>query len=265
VHRVLLFGGTPYAIFSYGVMLTLAVLAGVVLLLRRGRARGYHSDTMLDFAMALLLGGLVGARAVSVWEDWSVYAANPIEILNIRGGGLSWHGSIIGGLLGILWFARRNRLQMLGLLDLVSPSLALGHAIGRIGCFLNGCCEGRPTTVPWAFTFPDAIELKPPFVPRHPTQLYELFGELIILAVLLRFERKARPAGTLFYLYLVLYAVLRFVVEFFREEPLLAGGLDLAQYASIVMIVVCLPLLTRRPSQPIVDNAAPAAPLPSNA
>jgi len=234
VHRVLLFEGQWYAIYSYGLFLVLAMLTGMWITTARARRTDLPPDTALDFILAVLVGGLIGARLVVVLEDWTYYSHALVQIVNIRGGGLSWHGGVLGGLFGFLWYTGRTGYYRGMLLDLATPGLIAAHVVGRIGCFLNGCCYGRETGVPWAVTFPDAPELH--FVPRHPTQIYEAFAELVLLAVVLLYERRRPAPGALFYLYACMYAVERFVMEYFRAEPILPGGFSLAQYASLLIL-----------------------------
>lgn len=256
MHRVLLFEGHWYAIYSYGFFLVLAMLMGMWITTARARRASLPPDTALDFILAVLVGGLIGARLVVVLEDWTYYSQALLQIVNIRGGGLSWHGGVLGGLLGFLWYTRRTGLGRGMLLDLATPGLIAAHVVGRIGCFLNGCCYGRETGVPWAATFPDAPELH--FLPRHPTQIYEACGELVLLGVVLLFERRRPAPGALFYLYACMYAVERFIIEFFRAEPILPGGLSLAQYASFVILIAAGIALWR--TWPPAADTAPATP-----
>lgn len=237
VHRVLFFKGEPYEIYSYGFMLVVAMALGVAYMVARGPRYGLTRDQVLDYALAVLLGGMIGARLFMVFDDMAYYAQQPWQILNIRGGGLAWHGAIIGGVLGFLAYHRRSGVDCARLLDLVVPPMVLGHIAGRIGCFLNGCCVGRPTDVPWAATFPDAPEWQ--HVPRHPTQLYEALAEVATLLFLtLWWERRMGWRGSMIYVYLCIYGTVRFIVDFYRQEPLLYGGLDEAQYVSIGLILI---------------------------
>lgn len=239
MHRILFFAGTPYAIYTYGFFLSFAMMIGMGITLKRAPKAGLSSEQAMDFMLLTCISGLIGARIVAVWKDWSYYAAAPwTELFNFRGGGLAFHGSVLGGFLAFWIYTGRLKLNRQAIMDMSTPGLILGHALGRLGCFFNACCYGRETTVPWAITNPDAPELH--FLPRHPCQLYEAVAEPLVLLCLLAFQKRYPVRGVLFYGYMCLYAIERFVVEFFRQERLLPGGLDLAQYASIPIFVVGL-------------------------
>jgi phosphatidylglycerol:prolipoprotein diacylglycerol transferase len=150
-----------------------------------------------------------------------------------------------------LWLVRRYRLPMWTTADLFAPGIALGHVIGRLGCLLAGCCYGIPTNVPWAVTFTDpaaATNVGTPLgVPLHPTQLYDAGAELVILAYLLRTERRGTPyPGRTFWQYMCLYAISRFVIEFFRgDERGMAWGLSTSQIVSLAIVPLALFMLVR--------------------
>jgi len=235
LHRVLLFEGQWYAVYSYGFMLVMGMLAGLWLSLRRASTYGLTRDQVLDFALAVLVGGIIGARVVAVYEEWPSYSGDLAELINIRQGGLSWLGGVLGGFIAFLIYVGRSQIPRGVLLDMATPGLVLGHVLGRLGCFLNGCCHGCATSVGWAVTFPDAPELG--FVARHPTQVYEAVGEFLVLLVLLALQRVfPLGRGAIFYAYVSIYAVERFFIEYLRMEPILAGGLTLAQYASFAIL-----------------------------
>lgn len=237
MHRILLFPGQWYALYSYGFMLVMGMVCGVALSRARARRFGLDPDQIVDAALAILIGALIMARVVEVAEDWHLYAGRPWQVLNLRGGGLSWHGGVLGGFLGLMWFVRRSGIHWLVLTDLFLPGVVVGHILGRIGCFLNGCCLGVPCSLPWGVVFKDAVEIQP-MVPRHPTQLYEVVCESLALLLVLAWERRVRARGSLFCVYLCLYAVERFVIELWREDAIPLGPLSLAQGFSILLLVL---------------------------
>ena len=262
MHRVMFFSGHPYEIYSYGFCLVLAMLAGLVYATRRAPRFGLNRDQVLDLSLALLLGGMVGGRVLSIACDYEYYAHAPLyELFNIRAGGLAWHGALAGGLIGFVAYRLRSGLPSGALVDLVTPPVLVGHVIGRVGCFLNGCCVGRACALPWAVTYPDAPQWGG--IARHPTQIYEALAEVAILVFIATvWERRPRPSGSTFLVYFLLYATARFFIEFVREEPLLWGGLDLAQCISIGMIVFSVTGLAmvyrRAPAQPDEGEVSPA-------
>jgi phosphatidylglycerol:prolipoprotein diacylglycerol transferase len=150
-------GGLP--IRSYGVMLLVAVLSATALTVRRARRVGLEADLILSLAFWLFVPGIVGARLFYIIEYWSAYQRATLReslaaAVNITEGGLVVYGSLIGAMVGLVWFVRKNRLPALPICDLIAPSIMLGLAIGRIGCLLNGCCFGGTCDLPWAITFP---------------------------------------------------------------------------------------------------------------
>ncbi|MDW7652274.1 MAG: prolipoprotein diacylglyceryl transferase, partial [Bacillota bacterium] len=160
------------------------------------------------------------------------YLEAPLTIFNIRSGGLSFHGGLIAGIAVGLWYTRRHKMPQGKVADLVAPYLALGYAIVRIGCLLNGCCYGRQTDVSWALpaSYVDNA-------PRHPTQLYAFFAALIIFAVLRWRKKYIRFHGQLFIEFILYYSIYRFVVEGFREVSSYVGFLTLGQAVSLVAAV----------------------------
>lgn len=202
---------------SYVVFLVLAFSVGYLDALRRAEDRGIERKIVERTYLAFLFGALAGARLFHVvFEDASYYATAPSRVLAFWQGGFSLWGGAVGGIGAACLAARGLGASRRALLDLYAPSLLLGVAIGRIGCFLAGCCFGLPTSVPWAVTFVHpATFVDFPETPLHPTQLYESAGALV-LSVALRFVEGA--PGKRFALALAGYGLLRFVVEFFRGD-----------------------------------------------
>ena len=226
----------PVPVRSYGLMMALAFVAGIALAARRGRQAGVRPEVIVDLGLISLLLGVAVARLTFValdpalgWRDFPY----------LWTGGLSFHGGMAGAIAGCWLYVRWRRLDFWALADVVAPSVALGYAIARLGCFLNGCCYGLPAALPWACRFPDEQRggLTPP---SHPTQLYASLGSLAMLGLLLILAPRLRVRGQLFTAYLGLYGVLRFVVEIFRRgasAQVLWGGLTLAQFVSLALIL----------------------------
>ena len=234
----ILFTIGPITIYSYGVMLAAAVLVCTYFL--SVDAKRYHisRETAYDLVFWCMLWGIIGARIFYVFIEWSYFSGNLLEIPMLQKGGLAWQGGFLGGALAGVWFARRKKLSLRPLLDLAAPYIALGQSIGRIGCFLNGCCYGKP--IAWGIYFP-AHNAK-----LYPTQLFECVGLFIIFLILKKAQTKSHQAGFIFVLYLWLAAIERFIVEFYRaDHDLLWLNLSLAQFvalgvfaAGIVMAVI---------------------------
>jgi phosphatidylglycerol:prolipoprotein diacylglycerol transferase len=245
--RPILFQIGSFPIRSYGVAMALAFLAGIWLARRRAKAEGLDPDLIIDFAFYVILASIAGARAVFVAQHWSYFQLHPGGIFRIWDGGLAQYGGVLAGLVtGLVFFARRHIDAWRGA-DIVAPSVALGIAIGRIGCFMNGCCFGQPCELPWGVHFPEgshAAELFPGLA-VHPTQLYESAAALVILAVLLVAHRRKPFHGFTLWLFVMLLAVFRFIVDPIRQYDAASiavrtGGavLTLNQVTGIILVVV---------------------------
>ena len=251
MHPVL-FNIGDWPVYSYGVLLAAAYLAGLQLAVVRARNAGLDSAKVMDFGIYLIIAALVGAKLMLVVVDFSYYRANPKEILSLARAGGVFYGGLIAALVVGLLLVKRYKLPVWKTADLIAPGIALGHVIGRVGCLLAGCCYGRPTTVPWAITFHNplaGLNVGTPLeVPLHPTQLYDAGTELIILIGLLATEKKGKPfAGRTFWLYMLLYAITRYVVEIYRGDVrgVYFSTFSTSQLVSIAIVPVSLFMLWR--------------------
>jgi len=241
---------------TYGVALVIAFLAAIWLAVRRGRAEGIPPNQVLDLSVWLLVGAIVGAKLLLVIVDWRLYLENP-ELLPgiLRLGGVYYGGLILSVLAG-LWYVRKHGLDTWRMADILAPSIALGQAVGRIGCFLAGCCYGKTCTHAWAVTFTDPRAHEnvgvPLHVPIHPTQLYSSINALLLFFVLLWISRRKRFQGQVFWSYVALYSVTRSLIEFFRGDhrgALFGGTVSTSQFVSLLLFLVALSawaLLRRR-------------------
>jgi len=195
------------------------------------------------------LAGLAGARLYHLLETPAEFFANPLPLL-FSTSGFAWFGAVIGGFLALVLLARHYRMKILLMLDVASPAAAIGYGLGRIGCLISGDGDyGRPTSLPWAMSFPNGLV---PTTDRvHPTPIYEFLGALVIACILWRIGGRAvgglRPTGEVFAFYLILTGVARFLVEFIRINPRSFFGLTNAQAASLVSIVAGAILVTALP------------------
>jgi len=250
--RPILFHLGPIPIRSYGLMLIVGFLLGLWRAARVSKRRGIAPEQVADVALLALIAGIVGARLLFLLLEvpesgWGVFA----EAHRIWEGGLSFHGGLIAAAAAVAIYTRRQKIRFLAMADLLAPSLAIGYAFARIGCFLNGCCYGYETSLPWAVRFLDPAkhEITPP---SHPAQLYAFAANLAIFGILTRVERLKRPPGFTFFSYLVLYSVYRFLIEFVRKGAtayVWFAGLTHAQVVSLAGVVVfgvVLALQTRR-------------------
>ena len=215
---------------------------------------------MLDLGIYIIISALVGAKLLLFITDFRTYVDSPREFLTLARSGGVFYGGLILAVSVALWYIRRIGLPLWTTCDVFAPGIALGHVVGRFGCFFAGCCYGKPTDVAWAITFTDpfaAANVGTPLnVPLHPTQLYEAGAEAVILALLLSTESRGRRfPGRTFWLYLFLYAVSRYVIEIFRGDP--RGGpigiFSPAQFISVILAplaVLMLIYLSRRGKTP---------------
>jgi len=218
----------PATIYSYGLMLAMAVIVCTFLLTKDAKREGIGQEFILDLVFWTILGGILGARIFFVILNLSFFLENPFQIFMIQNGGLAFQGGLIlGGIVGV-GFVKKKKQSVTKLLDLSAPYLALGHGIGRIGCFLNGCCYGRH--LDWGIFFPvhgDHL---------HPTQLYATIGLVVIYFVLKRAQKSSPYGGSIFILYLILASVLRFSIEFFRADHVeIFLGLSIFQLVCMVL------------------------------
>ena len=206
-------------------------------------------EQVQSLAMWSVLGGLLGARLFHVADRWDVYAANPIQVLNLWEGGMAVYGGLIGGFLVALAYAIRVGLPVWKLADAAAPGMLLGQAVGRLACIPNGDAVGAPANVPWAFIYTNPAALVPHEwlgVPLHPYPVYELLFDVALLAALWRLRGARIPAGMLFLLYVVGYSIGRFLLTFYRVEQVWFWGLQEAQVISLLTLALALPFLVWR-------------------
>lgn len=247
------------AVYSFGALLAIAFLCGMTLAGYRAKKAGLSSQQIVDFCLWLLIASIVGARGLYVLQNWDYYQFHLIEILMVQRGGLVFYGGLIAGFLFAFLFMRLKKWSFWQIVDILAPSLALGHAFGRMGCFLNGCCFGSLTNVAWGVQFPDGSPAAVEFGPLHlvhPTQLYSFVSLIILTLFLLWFDRKKKFQGATFLTYLVLYSILRFVVEFFRgDNPDFFFTLTISQFISCITFVAALILYKKFSSKSTYSNA----------
>jgi phosphatidylglycerol---prolipoprotein diacylglyceryl transferase len=262
----------PLLIRYYAIILMTGAVAGAWLASQEAKRRKLKSDLVWDGLVWVLIGGIIGARIwhiltppesmVSVGLTTRYYLTHPLEALAIWQGGLGIPGGVIGGVLALYWFSRRNRLRFPLWLDIGAPALALGQAIGRWGNYFNQEVYGAPSDLPWAITIDPQFRLAPYMdqTTYHPLFLYESIWNFGIVALLLilgrRFQKKLK-VGDLFLVYLIAYPVGRFFLEFLRLDPSQVGGLNINQTTMALVAVLSIGFLIWRHRKP-----KPAPPKP---
>ncbi|HMJ85883.1 MAG TPA: prolipoprotein diacylglyceryl transferase [Vicinamibacterales bacterium] len=239
----------PITVYTYGVLLAAAYLFGLQLARVRAKQRGLDANRVLDLGIYIIISALVGAKLLLLITDFKSFTADPRELLTLARSGGVFYGGLIVAVIVALWYIRRVGLPLWTTCDVFAPGIALGHVVGRFGCLFAGCCYGKPTTRPWGITFTDpfaAANVGTPLgVALHPTQLYEAGAELLILIILLVTERKGRPfPGRTFWLYMLLYAISRFIIEFYRgDDRGTVGMFSTSQFISIVLAPLAIVML----------------------
>jgi phosphatidylglycerol:prolipoprotein diacylglycerol transferase len=223
----------PVTLQTFGICFGVAFIAAGAVLARRLRELGRPADWAYEIVFSALLGGLVGARLDYLIQNWDKVSDDLLGNI-FSGSGLVWLGGVVGGAVGVLLWAWRRGWLGLPLLDAVSVPLALGYAIGRVGCQLSGDGDyGEPSDLPWAMSYPEGVV--PTDDQVHPTPIYETLAMGVIALVLWRLRDRLRP-GLLFALWLVLTGLERLLVEFVRRNDPVVAGLTLPQLISIGMI-----------------------------
>ena len=223
----------PITLYSYGLMMALAFAVCLLLLQKEAKRQGFDFQKISDLAFWALLGGIIGGRIFYVLLNWSYFVDNPAEIIMLHHGGLVWFGGLLFGFAAVVVYSKKKKLSLIKYLDLFVPYIALGQAIGRIGCFLNGCCFGKP--VSWGIYFPlHGMRL-------HPVQLYSVVSLLIIFLILRRVSKRLKTAGSVIVLYFLLASLERFIVEFFRgDSSPVIFGLTVFQLISLFIFASAL-------------------------
>lgn len=246
-----------FTVGTYGLFYAIGFLLALRLAVGYARRDDIPPGRIVDLGIVTLIAGFVGAKVLLYVLDAGYYLRNPMQMLySLRSAGV-FYGGFGLALLAALWYIRRHQLPLGKVCDLAAPALALGQGIGRIGCFMAGCCYGTPCDLPWAVTFTDARSFEltgaPLGVALHPTQLYHALANFFVLAVTMLAMRKRRFDGQVFWIYILMYAVLRATVEMFRGDTargLFFGGTlstsQLIALPAIALAAVMLFVLARR-------------------
>jgi phosphatidylglycerol---prolipoprotein diacylglyceryl transferase len=208
----------PLTLHTYGLLIAIGFVVGLLVAIRLGKRQGIDSQQIMDMGFLLIIGGVIGARIAYVLMNLTFYMANPIDILKLWEGGLVFSGGLLTAIILFYFYIRRHKLNMLELGDIWAPAAAIGQAIGRVGCFMAGCCYGRETTVPWGVIFSDPKSIAPTNIIIHPTQLYDTLSNLIIFTILMILNARKKFNGQVFLWFLILHSTARLVIEKFRGD-----------------------------------------------
>jgi phosphatidylglycerol:prolipoprotein diacylglycerol transferase len=208
----------PVPIRLYGLMIGLGFILGIFLAARQARKEGVSPERVLDLGVFVLLAAIVGSRVLFVLTNLHEFASKPLDAFALWRGGLVFYGGLLAAVPVGIWYLKKHEMPVWKTMDIMAPSIALGQAFGRLGCFSAGCCYGAPSSGFFSVVFNDPHSLAPLGIPLFPTQLVESAGNLLIFLLLLLVRRYKTFDGQVFWLYALLYAVLRFVIEFFRGD-----------------------------------------------
>ena len=233
----------PLYVYSYGLMVATGFAIAMFLAYRQANEFGVDKDKIVDLGITILLGGIFGARLLYVLTNLRYYILHPLEVMNLARGGLVWYGAFLFGILAGIVFVRKNKINFWVGSDLLAPYIPLAQSIGRIGCFLNGCCYGGE--VPANFMFGVVFPSESIF--RHPTQIYSSLILLLLFVILRAWQRRRRFNGEIFLAYIILYSLTRFCMEFLRgDNPKIFSALTMSQLISIPIFIACLSLFIYR-------------------
>ncbi len=237
-----------FSLATYGVLAAIGLLTGLWVIVWCARRQGMNVDKTWNLGILAILSAIVGAKLLLIVIDARYYATHPAEIFSLgtlQAGGV-FEGGLVAAILASYWYIRRNHLPVLATCDVFAPGVALGHGIGRLGCFAAGCCFGTPTSLPWGVTFTNPlanfISQTPLGIPLHPTQLYEMMAEFVNFSLLMWLLRRKSFDGQVIGAYLFLYGVERYFLEFLRGDPgrgsVFGGMMSGTQLIAIGLVVV---------------------------
>jgi phosphatidylglycerol:prolipoprotein diacylglycerol transferase len=246
----------PITVHTYGFLLAVAFLLGLWVTSRQAKRAGLDPGKITDMAVWVLIAGLVGAKLLLVGVEWRYFARNPRDAFSIFQSGGVFYGGLVAGILVAWLLSRRHRLPAWRTADVLAPGVAIGQAIGRLGCFSAGCCWGKATSVPWAVTFTDVYAARqvgtPIDTPIHPSQLYESAAVVLIFLFLLWLAPRKRFHGQVTLAYVALYSAARFVLEFWRGDAergtWFANQVSTSQLiaaALLIAVAIALPYVRR--------------------
>ena len=243
----------PLTISWHGLLTALGVLVAVLVAARLAKRAGMVPDEVYSVGLWAILGGIVGARLFHVADRWDFYSQNPGAIWRITDGGIAIWGAIIGGFVAGAIAAKIKGYSIGRLAGVTTPGVLLGQMIGRVGCTINGDAYGGPTTLPWGVVYSHPGAYLPPEwvaagVSTHPWPIYEILASGLTLFIIWRLWGRLKPAGSLFIVYVTLYALARFFLTFLRQEKLHLGDLQEAQLISLAILAIAVPLLAFRTS-----------------
>ncbi len=238
-----------FKIYTYGFFVASGFMAAMWFSKKNAGNSGIHPDMIADLFFVILGCAIAGARILYVAINFRFYRTNLFEIFRIWNGGLVFFGGFIAAFAGCVFFVHHKKLNFWKTADIVAPGLALGHAIGRIGCFFAGCCYGKECTLPFAVKFTSPESLAPTGIWLHPTQIYSVISNLIIFGILVMIQKYEKFNGMIFLIYVMLYSIFRSIIECFRGDfrgNFIFPFLSLSQGIGIIVFIISLIIFALR-------------------
>jgi phosphatidylglycerol:prolipoprotein diacylglycerol transferase len=235
-----LFSIGPLTIHTYGLFMAAGFFFGMIVTLKIAKLEGITPQQIMDMGLNIIISAIVGSRLLYTLLNFTYYNENPVAIFKIWEGGLVFSGGIIGVIIAMFWYAKRRNLSLLKIGDLWAPAAALGQAIGRIGCFMSGCCYGKPTDLKWGVVFTHPNSLAPLNIQLHPTQIYSSMSGFIIFFILLKIRSKKTFEGQVFLWFLILHSTARLAIERFRGDYrgfILNSDMSVTQLVTVFILI----------------------------
>jgi phosphatidylglycerol:prolipoprotein diacylglycerol transferase len=251
MHPILLKIGN-ISLYTYGLFVALGFLTALWFARREAKRLNVNPTYVMDLGFYLLIAAIVGSRVFFLAVNPDVLSESIWAVFQIWKGGLVFYGGFIAALITAIVYVRIIKVPFFKIADIFSPGLAAGHAVGRIGCFFAGCCYGKTCDLPWAVVFKDSLSLAPIGVHLHPTQLYSVAGNLLIFLFLWFYRKRTKCLGQLFWIYMLLYGIVRAFIELFRgddERGFLLDGISVSQGICFVLAVSAVVMLVRMRKQ----------------
>jgi phosphatidylglycerol:prolipoprotein diacylglycerol transferase len=205
-------------IFTYGLLVASGFFISILLASHQGKKEGLDPQEIIDLCFYLLVSSLLGARLMYVVVEYKYFMDHPLEIFKFWKGGLVYYGGLIFAMLVAVLYMKKKEMPVWQVADILAPSIAIGQAIGRWGCFFAGCCYGVKTDVPWAIVFTDPNSLAPLGIPLHPTQIYLSLNAVVIFSILIWLRKRKTFHGQIIWVYGILYSIGRFLIEYLRGD-----------------------------------------------
>jgi phosphatidylglycerol---prolipoprotein diacylglyceryl transferase len=226
-------------VYSYGLFVAIAFFVGIFFAVKEAKRKDFPVNVVYDLSEIIIISALLGGRLTFVLMNLPIYLNDPIGIFRVWEGGMVFYGGLITAVISIIIYLRIKKItNILNIADIFAPSIMIGHALGRVGCFFAGCCYGKETNSIFGVVFNNINSLAPKGIPIHPTQLYESFGDLLIFLYLWLNRKNTKFDGELFGLYLVLYSAFRFLLEFLRGDD--RGQILFLSVTQVISIIIFL-------------------------